>query len=348
MGELRSAHHERPLTAERQLAAEGRGGGAPQLRPSEDEIPEAVRAAFSRPQTGAAGRPTPPPLGGDGAAEPLNLAGLQDYSVVVHPAGRRLKLVMLSTWGDGHYIGLNGVQVLNPHGDVLRLDPTHIRADPPSIGGDGLSGQRALTPRDPRTVDKLLDGVDATYDDRHMFLAPFTPGRSNSIWIDLPPGEAIGVVRFWNYSKTATRGVRSFELLLDGALLYQGSMRPAPVRVGSALAAPTDFVQSVLFTDAPALLQREAAHVYNKQDLEDGLLIYDNGTKLAGDMGPRPEDVARPTTSAVGAAPPTARRGVRPPLRSMVAPPPGTHDTRAVTDVGTKSRVASVPEHRLS
>lgn len=30
---------------------------------------------------------------------------------------------------------------------------------------------------DARTPDKLVDGVNNTYDDRHMWLAPFSPGQ---------------------------------------------------------------------------------------------------------------------------------------------------------------------------
>jgi len=78
-----------------------------------------------------------------------------------------------------------------------------------------------------------------------MFLAPFTPGRSNSVRLDLGHVERIGAVRLWNYAKTSTRGVRSFEILIDGSLVYQGTARPAPLRVGSSLTAPTDFVQTV-------------------------------------------------------------------------------------------------------
>ena len=41
--------HERPPTAER----DRRGGGQGSLRPSEEEVPEAVRSALSRPRTAA-------------------------------------------------------------------------------------------------------------------------------------------------------------------------------------------------------------------------------------------------------------------------------------------------------
>ena len=73
-------------------------------------------------------------------------------------------------------------------------------------------------------------------------------------------------------------------------------------------------MQTVLFTDNEELIREEIGNVYTHEDLEDGLQIFDNGTKIGGANGPRVEDVVRPNTSVVGAAPPTARRGQRPVL----------------------------------
>ena len=106
-----------------------------------------------------------------------------------------------------------------------------------------------------------------------MFLAPFTPGRSNAVRVDMRRVERIAAVRLWNYAKTASRGVQQFALYLDGALLYQGWMRPAPPRPSQA-GAPfdEDFVQTILMTDNPALIEAERGNVYNKVDLEDDLV----------------------------------------------------------------------------
>ena len=38
---------------------------------------------------------------------------------------------------------------------------------------------------DPRTCDKLLDGVNATHDDRHMWLTPFTRGEQHTVTLTL-------------------------------------------------------------------------------------------------------------------------------------------------------------------
>ena len=359
VAELGGATRERPPTAERE---QERRHERSSLRPSKDEVPEAVRCALARPKTAAltllqgggggggssrAGGGLGGGLdggggygggygggggGGDGGyggggygcgddygpAVP-SLAMLQDYAVTLHPTGRVLTLVLLSTWGDPHYLGLNGVALLSPSGVPLRLSASQVSAEPPSIAA------LAHSKSDPRTADKLVDGVNASYDDRHMFLAPYTPGRSNLVQLDLGRAETIGAVQLWNYAKTSTRGVRSFELLLDGNLLYKGTARPAPLRVGSAVRSEDDFVQTILFTDNEDVIRAEAAHVYTQEDLEDGLQIYENGTKLAGSSAARPEEILRPSTSVVGAAPPTARRGARPTALSgsVSGPAPG-------------------------
>ena len=269
VAELSSAVRERPPTAEREHRQQMRQQGeTSSLRPSDAEVPEAVRSALERPRTAAfqdfvascsgghmrsqpgqaqqlaAQQPQPPSL--DPSEWIDNYRLLQDYMTATHPSGRILKLQLHSTWGDPHYIGLNGIELLAPSGAPIRLPPTALSADPPSIAS------LPQLARDPRTVDKLVDGVNASYDDRHMFLAPFTPGRVNVVRIDLGPRpQSFAVLRLWNYAKTTTRGVRQFEVMLDGMVLYQGTARPAPPRVGDAVEASSDFVQSVVRAPAP-------------------------------------------------------------------------------------------------
>lgn len=162
---------------------------------------------------------------------------------------------------------------------------------------------------DPRTADKLLDGVNATHDDRHMWLAPFTQGEQHAVTIRFDGPTRLGAIRLWNYAKTAARGVQQLALYLDGALLYQGWARPAPPRqaggAGVQEGSMESFVQTILLTDNAALIEAERENVYNKVDLEDDLVIIDNGQQL----NHRPVEsgnMCRPTTSAVGAgaAPP--------------------------------------------
>ena len=57
-------------------------------------------------------------------------------------------------------VGLNGIELLGPTGAPLRIGPSQLTAEPPDISS------LAHLKDDPRTVDKLIDGVNASYDDR--------------------------------------------------------------------------------------------------------------------------------------------------------------------------------------
>ena len=87
------------------------------------------------------------------------------------PRGRILRLEILSTWGDEHYVGLSGVQVLSADGRALPLPPGALSAQPrdlQSVPGFGS---------DPRQLANLLLPPAVTVDPAHMWLAPFQARR---------------------------------------------------------------------------------------------------------------------------------------------------------------------------
>lgn len=137
------------------------------------------------------------------------------------PYGRRIVMQLLSTHGDAHYTGLAGlhVHVLVPisatHGMVARapLTAANLAAQPADINVDGHTG-------DPRTVDKLVDGVEVTTDDMHMWLvAPPPEGTGVQLSVDLGAPAYIAGLRVYNYNKSvddACRGVFHVALAVDG------------------------------------------------------------------------------------------------------------------------------------
>ena len=147
----------------------------------------------------------------------------QLVSLAALPHARDITLCILSTHGDPHYAGLTGLRVWVARpvegqpcvGRVVEhaLTPRDLRAAPQDINVDGHSG-------DVRTLDKLVDGVNVTTDDVHMWLIPFLsagPGGVASsrgdhiLRIRLPAPTWIAGLTVYNYNKSAEdsfRGVR--------------------------------------------------------------------------------------------------------------------------------------------
>ena len=105
--------------------------------------------------------------------------------------------------------------------DNIEAAPRDVNVLPESDGND------------PRTLDKLYDGVYNTFADNHMWLAPMVNKKhaqhsGNTIFIFFDSPVSLSRVTFWNYSKTPSRGVREFEIFVDDVLVFHGVMKRAP------------------------------------------------------------------------------------------------------------------------
>ena len=112
-----------------------------------------------------------------------------EFEIPVLPKGRLLVLSINSTWGDRHYVGLNGVEIFTDTGAMPEIDS--IRAEPKDIN---------VLPeydKDPRVVDNLLDGINRTRDDTHMWLAPFNKGKDHKVFITFKRPAQIAMIRIW-------------------------------------------------------------------------------------------------------------------------------------------------------
>ncbi|XP_074475318.1 katanin-interacting protein isoform X1 [Sebastes fasciatus] len=196
----------------------------------------------------------------EGPDEDPSMEREDEFEIPVLPQGQRLVIDILSTWGDRHYVGLNGLEVFSSSGEPLR--PAQIQADPPDINILPVYG------KDPRVVTNLIDGVNRTQDDMHLWLAPFTPGRSHTIFLDFGAPCHVAMIRVWNYNKSrihSFRGVKEVEMQLDGRCIFRGEIAKASGTLSGEL---DQFGDTILFTTDDEIL--EAMSHYDETFLSEG------------------------------------------------------------------------------
>ncbi|KYQ91327.1 hypothetical protein DLAC_08273 [Tieghemostelium lacteum] len=185
-----------------------------------------------------------------------------EYNSLDLPSGFVIKFVILSTLGDTNYVGLNGLEIYDHNGNLIKPNKNNILSIPTS----SIAKLSTEFSSDSRTIDKLFDGINNTFNDQHMWLAPFYPPLgcqpsqqphpstlfnqhpnhqlkvnnplswndkpmgtiSNTIYIYFDKPITIGMIKIWNYSKTINRGVEEFEIYLDDYIIYKGKLLASP------------------------------------------------------------------------------------------------------------------------
>ncbi|XP_065540084.1 katanin-interacting protein isoform X3 [Lathamus discolor] len=177
-----------------------------------------------------------------------------DFKIPVLPYGQHLVIDIQTTWGDRHYVGLNGIEVFSSKGEPVQI--SKITAEPPDINILPAYGN------DPRIITNLIDGVNRTQDDMHLWLAPFTPGKPHFIFIDFVDSCQVAMIRIWNYNKSrihSFRGVKDIIMVLDEQCIFKGEIAKAS---GTLSGAPEHFGDTVLFTTDDDIL--EAIYCYDE------------------------------------------------------------------------------------
>ncbi|XP_064478577.1 katanin-interacting protein-like isoform X2 [Ornithodoros turicata] len=216
-----------------------------------------------------------------------------DFTIPVLPEGQLLTMNILSTWGDRHYVGLNGIEIFGDDGK--RVEVAEISADPADIN---------VLPEychDPRVVANLVDGVCLTRDDMHLWLAPFTARQNHFVYLKFVRPAKIAMIRIWNYNKSrihSFRGARYVEMTLDGCAIFKGEISKAS---GETKGSIQSFGDTILFTIDEVILEEISHHDTLFKELADQPSNAVERTQVRPPTadGSR-ADAGRPFTTAAG------------------------------------------------
>ena len=232
----------------------------------------------------------------------------QQYETPTLPTGCIFKFILLSTHGDPHYIGLNGLELYDEYNIKIELDETNVEAVPRDINDLSFVVQSGET--DIRTVDKLYSGINTSYLDEHMWLAPYQSDRANFIYVFLDQPVTISRIVLYNYTKTPTRGVLDIEVLFDDVLVYRGQLRKAISEVETRRTASHNAIaltalkcsnngNSILFTKDITIIKEEIQRnrIFNP---DDNQCLFINNGEVDESQAPNKNRIlaTRPTTSA--------------------------------------------------
>ncbi|KAG6615391.1 uncharacterized protein IUM83_15217 [Phytophthora cinnamomi] len=250
------------------------------------------------------------------ANDTANTGAIVDIPIL--PNGKWLQIEILSTWGDPYYVGLNGVEIFDHRGELVKFNnpSQQVTACPESINVLEENSD------DPRVAKNLVDGVNFTCDDFHMWLAPFTPGQAHYVLLEMNVSVSVSMVRIWNYNKSRThtcRGVREARLILYESapikliseseskrtdnedyekMIFEGEIRQAPGLVGAESMEISNEV--ILFTQEAAILEAIEANDEALRTLAKEQQREDEDTREFVATVHRSMELQRPRTSDAG------------------------------------------------
>merc|ERR1712190_604759 len=132
---------------------------------------------------------------------------------------------------------------------------------------------------DSRTEQNLLLGAPGT--SGRMWLAPFCRHPPNSVELVFDEPTHISCAHFWNYTRTASRGVRDIEIYVDDLLIYQGILRQECNGSSRPSRGPDTQLrgEAVLFTASPEITERERHCIY-LPSAEELVTFFDDSGRL--------------------------------------------------------------------
>ncbi|KAL0122229.1 hypothetical protein PUN28_007165 [Cardiocondyla obscurior] len=176
----------------------------------------------------------------------------ENFIIPELPSGDSLVIDILSTWGDKHYVGLNGIEIFSNTGEPARIK--EIRAHTTGVNQFPSSDHNA------DTVNNLINGINRTRDDANLWLTPFTNGDHHYVCMIFEFAITIAMIRIWNYNKSrihSFRGAKDIIIKLNDVIIFCGEIAKAS---GDDMGSLGSFGDTILFTTDESILELISKH----------------------------------------------------------------------------------------
>lgn len=105
------------------------------------------------------------------------------------PSGDLLVMDILSTWGDKHYVGLNGIEIFSDTGEPAKIKKIYAETTNISQSSDNN--------HNPFIVANLINGINRTRDDANLWLTPYSFGEHHYVYIIFEFAITVAMIRIW-------------------------------------------------------------------------------------------------------------------------------------------------------
>lgn len=183
---------------------------------------------------------------------------LMDYSPTLEPSGFIFSLRLLSTWSGCNSAGLNGVEFLDIRGQPIVLSSVQIGVSPKGKGRSSL-----------HEIRRLLDGINNSKKRRHGWIAQDLRSGPVTVNFLFDLRTTVSALRLWNYVPAKEMQLNEFELLVDGMLILNGSLKPV-----DETNSQKSLHQTFLFTGNPTIIRQEKIHVMSVAE-EQSVILFD-------------------------------------------------------------------------
>ncbi|KAG5345966.1 K0556 protein, partial [Acromyrmex heyeri] len=194
------------------------------------------------------------------------------------PSGDSLVIDIISTWGDKHYVGLNGIEIFSNTGEPARIK--EIRAHTTSVNQSSNNDH-------PYTINNLINGINRTRDDANLWLTPYSNGDHHYVYMIFEFTITIAMIRIWNYNKSrihSFRGAKDVIIKLNDIIIFYGEIAKAS---GDDMGSLDSFGDTILFTTDENILELISKH-------DNTFIEFNNGTSDCEE-----KEIIRPITATM-------------------------------------------------